>query len=1467
VLIRLQTAICSKGSIKMKSPTLRTLFLVASLLAGGNAAAEDIDIYAGTSSSARSNLLVVIDNSGSWNGNAVTGQCPAAFSSSTLLDSAGGVEACGMWRAVDAIGNTPALLDKINMGLMLLGRQSTNGGVFKFPATTAPSALVPMDLTGIGNMKTALQDLSKGSGGDTSNGRDFGGSTWEAWAFYTGKTGASGTTYPGISVDTCGKNFVIRVGIADNNAQPGDYNAGQVQAALSSAVSNAGADPALLDYIAPNWIVDNKFSSPTNFWADEWTRFMKQNNDITTYTITLVDTSASDTENVRSYKRFMKSVADVGGGKAFVVDINDMNAFVQALLQIFNEIQAVNSVFASASLPISVNAQGTFENQIFMGMFRPDATGAPRWAGNLKQYQFKLDTSNVLQRRLFMADALGNAAINAAGTGFFSPNAVSFWTSKNTAALPDSIDPIGANGVNGGTAGGFFIFNPQGAGEGFDLPDGEVVEKGGVAQRIRLENLSNNYTAAAGSATNPRRLFTCTAGAVSCTSGAPGSNLSDTPFATANDGITDALLGTTPALAVASITRSGTKATATLASAMSTPFTSGVSVRVAGSQYAAYNGTFTVGGPPTTTTFTYTIPTTPPTTATGTYTASTASVGAQSITSLSRSGTTVTANVPAHGFVTGQSVTITGATGAAYNGTFNIASAPANAFTYTITEGPATPGTGGTVTIGSNSYTVLTNGIVRGASNSSNVSVVTVTVTSNLANSVSVGNPVTITGASPTEYNVSGKQITGLDTNCPGGLSKRSFCFNFDTTPASPDVTGGMKAESIASVADITSLTRSSNTCSGGNPVATATARTSAAHGFATGQTVSVGGTPGADEAAYIGSFVITMVDATTFTYSVTTQPACSDATTGMTAAAALTPDKNTLINWVRGEDNAGGEPSPGNGINIRPSVHGDVLHSRPAVVAYPTQTNPSAIVVFYGANDGTFRAINGNQAGNIGTVPPGGELWSFIPPEFFGKLGRLYFNSPVIKLSSTSNAILPPPEPKNYFFDGSIGVFQDLDNNKVYLYITARRGGRLVYAVDVSDPLVPKFMWKRTNTDADTRFAELGQTWSQPKVALVKGYANPVLIFGGGYDPGQDAEPPTAATMGRAIYILDALTGNIVWSAKGGGSTNECIGNPCQLADMIYPIPSDVTLVDRNTVDESGFIDRIYVPDLGGNVWRVDLEPAGGNTPDQWQVTKLAAVGGTGTTKRKIFFPPDVVTTTNFDSVMFATGDREHPTINQQSVNIVNRFYMIKDTKVGNDAAGWTTVTDSTSSTANNAPTGLFNASPILPTSASSEPTQPGPVFDPSDPAFNGFYITLQNAVATKAADGTITYGPAIENGEKSVNSPTTVGGFTFFGTNAPIPPDPTICQANLGTARGYRIDFLTGESKFVVFDGGGLPPSPVAGVVIVDGVSVPFLIGGGNPGGTNPDDKSAIGGQEPPIPIVPIRSRTYWYRDLGNR
>jgi len=642
-------------------------------------------------------------------------------------------------------------------------------------------------------------------------------------------------------------------------------------------------------------------------------------------------------------------------------------------------------------------------------------------------------------------------------------------------------------------------------------------------------------------------------------------------------------------------------------------------------------------------------------------------------------------------------------------------------------------------------------------------------------------------------------------------------------------------ATPVSGAVVLSSLSRAGDSCPTSN-AAVATAVTASPHSFAAGSIVNVGGTPGVNENAYVGNFkVLSVPTSTSFTYSLNTRPLCSDdgaASPNLTASTGGVT-RDALIRWTRGEDNFGDEPSPGAPIDIRPAVHGDVVHARPTVVNYGGSTG---VVVFYGSGDGTFRAVNGNQPGatpsSIGTTPPGGELWAFIPPEFYSKLLRLHDNLPVVRLFSTPTGLTPPPLPKDYFFDGIAGVYQNFNTGQVYLYLSARRGGRLLYALDVSDPKTPKVLWRRSNADAG--FSELGQTWAQPKVALVKGYANPILIFGAGYDPNEDAEPPIADTMGRGIFVLDAITGDIVWRAGPGGGTDSCSGTPCLLKDMTYAVPADVTLLD---VTADGFVDRAYAADVGGNIWRVDFEPAAGNAPAFWQVNRLAALGGASTdvTRRKFLFPPDAVNTGKFTAVIAVSGDREHPLYAMKSTSIVNRFYMIKDTQTGLDASGMIPVVDDSSNTLDISPTDLFNA------------TTTG-----YDGSLRGFYVTLTNP------------------GEKGVNAPVTVGGFSFFGTNTPTAPNPSACDASLGTARSYQVGFLSGKVGISLLQGGGLPPSPVAGLVNVQVAgkltTVPFIIGGASPGCIGADCQSSIGAQKANIPINPVRSRAYWYRDVDN-
>ncbi len=210
------------------------------------------------------------------------------------------------------------------------------------------------------------------------------------------------------------------------------------------------------------------------------------------------------------------------------------------------------------------------------------------------------------------------------------------------------------------------------------------------------------------------------------------------------------------------------------------------------------------------------------------------------------------------------------------------------------------------------------------------------------------------------------------------------------------------------------------------------------------------------------------------------------------------------------------------------------------------------------------------------------------------------------------------------------------------------------------------------------------------------------------------------------------------------------------------------------------------------------------------------------------------MVLTNTVDLVSAVTGDREHPLSTQQAKNIVNRFYMIQDTRVGMSATGWSTVVDDSSSTTNAAP----SASP--------------PLFDATSTPYNGslpgYYHTLLNS------------------GEKGVNAPLTVAGTVYFGTSQPPQPSSTNCTANLGTARPYQLKLITGATRISVFAGGGLVPSPVFAVVdvLVNGKmqETPVLFGGGV--GTGPDASSSFGASNPFLSGSMPKKRTYWYRNI---
>jgi type IV pilus assembly protein PilY1 len=588
--------------------------------------------------------------------------------------------------------------------------------------------------------------------------------------------------------------------------------------------------------------------------------------------------------------------------------------------------------------------------------------------------------------------------------------------------------------------------------------------------------------------------------------------------------------------------------------------------------------------------------------------------------------------------------------------------------------------------------------------------------------------------------------------------------------------------------------------------------------------------------------------------------------TTGHTGLPAA------LVNWVLGYD-VQDENGNGNGSNgtssteTRPSVHGDEIHSRPLPIDYGSGTTR----VFYGSNDGTLRAVDGAS---------GQELWAFVPREFYTPaptvyvpgaspaatptgLERLMWSgmqdptspnntsiSPVVNYFSTPSGVTPTPAFKDYYYDGSIGLYEAPLNaqgspSAVWIYPAMRRGGRMLYGLDVTNASSPQVLWKfgcpHLGDDtgcvpaSSTDVKYIGQTWSIPAVtASVLGYNHPVVIVGAGYDSCEDYNTPNPATTtnpstgshycpspqkGTGVFVLDAQTGAEVKFFATTGS-----------------VAADVSLI---SVAMAGVADHAYVADTQGNVYRIDFAAS----TSQWVMNRVAYTTSAG---RKFLYGPALLAAPNNQVyVALGSGDREHPLQAEYPYsNVLNRFYVFKDNLASTGALNLDDTTKMDDFTygagdpgpGNNTSGTTCSTTGVLPTSSMS-----------------GWFINLnQNG-----------------QGEQTVTSALIAAGMVAFSTNRPVPQAQGTCSSALGAAYGYWLNLFnasggisaTGQAcgglRDTQFVGGGLPPSPVIAAVPVDGQVVETVIGAAQlNGGTN----CGICPQQVSPSIVPTRKPVFW-------
>lgn len=506
----------------------------------------------------------------------------------------------------------------------------------------------------------------------------------------------------------------------------------------------------------------------------------------------------------------------------------------------------------------------------------------------------------------------------------------------------------------------------------------------------------------------------------------------------------------------------------------------------------------------------------------------------------------------------------------------------------------------------------------------------------------------------------------------------------------------------------------------------------------------------------------------------------------------ATTAERTELINWILGKDVE--DVDRDNDTDDANHFMADPLHNRPVVVNYGGTVDNQDNTLFSMSNSGAFHAINTNT---------GEELFSFIPQDLLANQAT-YFND-----DTDTDRI--------YGLDGPTTIWRHESNDDsntqidtdtsssdhVIAYFGMRRGGKNYYALDVTDRANPILKW--TIRGGSTGFQDLGQTWSKPVLGQINWDCDTdgtnctkkrVLFFSGGYDTVHDTTTTvTTGDLGAAIYMVDADTGALLWSA----GKNEATDTSEDQHDLNLPldnsIPGDVTVAD---LDSDGLDDVVFAVDILGHVWRIDINSESSTAANFAKNENVNGVDtgaeiadlSDSTVLRRFYVGPTVSLSQKrgrepFFVITVGSGHMSNP----KETDISDRLYAIFEYSVFNpptDADGDISYTKI--SAVNN---DLRDMS--------------SPSADPADPTTNAPHGFFRDA---------------FDDGEKFLRPALTLFGYTLYTSYLPEGNggnvETTCGSSYLGGGRLYAIDFVTGKSvyvsNYVDLSHPGIPPQPIA-------------------------------------------------------
>ncbi len=463
-------------------------------------------------------------------------------------------------------------------------------------------------------------------------------------------------------------------------------------------------------------------------------------------------------------------------------------------------------------------------------------------------------------------------------------------------------------------------------------------------------------------------------------------------------------------------------------------------------------------------------------------------------------------------------------------------------------------------------------------------------------------------------------------------------------------------------------------------------------------------------------------------------------AITAASLTAADSTERDKIIDFTRGIDSYD-EDADGNTTEERAWKLGDIFHSTPVLVSPPFMPSSDSTYISFktayasrttillaGANDGMLHGFRESD---------GAELWGFIPPDVLDNLKGLAANS----------------GQHGFTVDGS-PIVADVKISGAWKTIAVfglRRGGKVYYALDITDTTNPQYLWSFTDS-------RMGESWSEPAIGKVKmsdGTDKYVAFVGGGYDT------PQNNNSGKAFFVIDLANGSKLWEYYNSSSSDD-------RQYMNFSLPASPTAVDLNN---DGYIDRVYIGDVGGQLWKFDLSKpaalsgsvvttcAGVSSTNCWMGKRIFAAASSQTNPPASgeYYPAQAIygaPALSYDLtgnlwVYFGTGDRNHP--NNASTN---RFYGIKEN---------TTMT-------------------------------------------NGSTLTESSLTNVTSGSGTVTQGwyVVLANNEKVLSSADVFNKIVFYTTFTPV--TTAACGSGGGNAKLYAVNLTSGDGAINLSTGAKL-------------------------------------------------------------